>query len=103
MTRSGSTTMPPVRPPFRRSRCFALHIISRVCRHVGATCANPPLAAIEQNGRSLNIISHYVDTAEDDERIVVAEAVRKLRELERNRAAAETTMNRYLAELGYGA
>ena len=32
----------------------------------------------------------------------VAAAVRKLRELERERAAAEATMNRYLAELGYG-
>ena len=29
-------------------------------------------------------------------------AVRKLRELERERAAGEATMNRYLAELGYG-
>ena len=32
----------------------------------------------------------------------VAAAVRKLHELERERAAAEATMNRYLAELGYG-
>ena len=30
------------------------------------------------------------------------DAVRKLRELEQERAAAEATMNRYLAELGYG-
>ena len=36
-------------------------------------------------------------------RIDVAEAVRKLRELEQGRAAAEATMNRYLAELGYDA
>ena len=41
----------------------------------------------------------YVDTAEEEERIDVAAAVRKL---ERERAAAEATMNRYLAELGYG-
>ena len=60
-----------------------------------------PLAEIEQNDWNLNI-SRYVDTSEEEERIDVAEAVRKLRELERERAAAEATMNRYLAELGYG-
>ena len=59
-----------------------------------------PLAEIEQNDWNLNI-SRYVDTSEEEERIDVAEAVRKLRELERERAAAEETMNRYLAELGY--
>ncbi len=59
-----------------------------------------PLAEIEQNDWNLNI-SRYVDTSEEEERIDVAEAVRKVRELERERAAAETTMNRYLAELGY--
>ena len=61
-----------------------------------------PLAEIEQNDWNLNI-SRYVDTSEEEERIDVAEAVRKLRELERERSAAETTMNRYLAELGYDA
>ena len=60
-----------------------------------------PLVEIEQNDWNLNI-SRYVDTSEEEERIDVAEAVRKLRELERERAAAEATMNRYLAELGYG-
>ena len=60
-----------------------------------------PLVEIEQNDWNLNI-SRYVDTSEEEERIDVAEAVRKLRELERERAVAETTMNRYLAELGYG-
>ena len=60
-----------------------------------------PLAEIEQNDWNLNI-SRYVDTSEEEERIDVAEAVRKLRELEQERAAAEATMNRYLAELGYG-
>ena len=60
-----------------------------------------PLAEIKENDWNLNI-SRYVDTSEDEERIDVAEAVRKLRELEQERAAAETTMNRYLAELGYG-
>ena len=59
-----------------------------------------PLAEIEQNDWNLNI-SRYVDTSEEEERIDVAEAVRKLRELERERAEAEATMNRYLAELGH--
>ena len=61
-----------------------------------------PLAEIEQNDWNLNI-SRYVDTSEDEERIDIAEAVRKLRELEQERAAAEVTMNRHLAELGYDA
>ena len=61
-----------------------------------------PLAHIEKNDWNLNI-SRYVDTSEEEERIDVAEAVRKLRELERERAATEATMNRYLAELGYDA
>ena len=47
-----------------------------------------PLSEIEQNDWNLNI-SRYVDTSEEEERIDVAEAVRKLRELERERAAAE--------------
>ena len=59
-----------------------------------------PLAEIEQNDWNLNI-SRYVDTSEEEERINVAEAVGKLRELERERAAAEATMNRYLEELGF--
>ena len=59
-----------------------------------------PRAEIEANDWNLNI-SRYVDTSEEEERIDVAEAVRKLRELERERAAAEETMNRYLVELGY--
>ena len=61
-----------------------------------------PIAEIEANDWNLNI-SRYVDTSEKEERIDVAEAVRKLRELERERAAAEATMNRYLAELGFEA
>ena len=60
-----------------------------------------PLSEIEKNDWNLNI-SRYVDTTEEEEQIDMAEAVRKLRELEQERAAAETTMNRYLAELGYG-
>ena len=61
-----------------------------------------PLAEIEQNDWNLNI-SRYVDTSEEEKRTDVAEAVRKLRELEQERAAAEATMNRYLAELGLDA
>ena len=61
-----------------------------------------PLAEIEQNDWNLNI-SRYVDTAEKEERIDVAVAVRKLRELQRERDVTEATMNRYLAELGFDA
>ena len=60
-----------------------------------------PLGDIEQNDWNLNI-SRYVDTSEEEERIDVAEAVRKLRDLERERATAEAAMNRYLADLGLG-
>ena len=60
-----------------------------------------PLDEIKENDFNLNI-SRYVDTAEEEERIDVAEAVGRLRELEKERAEAEATMNRYLAELGYG-
>ena len=60
------------------------------------------LAGIEQNDWNLNI-SRYVDTAEEEERIDVAEAVRKLRELERERDVAKATMNRYLVELDFDA
>ena len=56
---------------------------------------------LERNHWNLNI-SRYVDTSDDEERGDVADAVRKLRELDRDRAKAEATMNRYLAELGYG-
>ena len=61
-----------------------------------------PVAEIEKNDWNLNI-SRYVDTSENEERIDVAEAVRKLRQLERKRVAAEAVMNRHLAELGYDA
>ena len=60
------------------------------------------LAEIEQNDWNLNI-SRYVDTSDEEERIDVGEAVRKLREVEQERVAAEATMNRYLVELGYDA
>ena len=61
-----------------------------------------PVTEIEKNDWNLNI-SRYVDTSEDEERIDVAEAVRKLRQLERKRVAAEAVMHRHLAELGYDA
>ena len=60
-----------------------------------------PLEEIEQNDCDLNIRG-YVDSSEEEERVDVADAVRKLRELEQERAAAEATMNGHLAELGYG-
>ena len=61
-----------------------------------------PIGEVEQNDWNLNI-SRYVDTAEEEKRIDVGEAVRRLRELERERTEAEAEMNRYLAELGYDA
>ena len=60
------------------------------------------LNEIKENDFNLNI-SRYVDTSEEEERIDVAEAVRKLRELEGKRAKAEATMGRHLVELGYDA
>ena len=59
-----------------------------------------PVAEIEENGWNLNI-SRYVDTSEEQERIDVGEAVRRLQVLERERAAAEAAINRYLSELGF--
>ena len=61
-----------------------------------------PVAEIEKNDWNLNI-SRYVDTSEEEKRIDVGEAVRRLRELERERTEVEAAMNRYLAELGYDA
>ena len=61
-----------------------------------------PLAEIERNDWNLNI-SRYVDTSEEEQHIDIAAAVRKLREMETNRAVADATMNRYLTELGYDA
>ena len=80
------------------------HIASTIhgCADVEKYARVVPLAEIEQNDWNLNI-SRYVDTSEEEERIDVAEAVRRLRELEQERAGAEATMNRYLAELGYDA
>ena len=55
---------------------------------------------VEQNDWILNI-SRYVDTADADERVDVAATVRRLREVEQERAAAEVRMNQFLKELGY--
>ena len=60
-----------------------------------------PLEDIEQNDCNLNI-SYYVDSSADEEHVDLADAVRKLWDLERERAAAAATMNCHLAELGYG-
>ncbi|WP_346017146.1 class I SAM-dependent DNA methyltransferase [Pseudenhygromyxa sp. WMMC2535] len=60
------------------------------------------LEEIEGNEFNLNI-SRYVDTSEEEERIDLGEAVRRLRELEKERGEAEARMNAFLEELGYGA
>jgi type I restriction enzyme M protein len=60
-----------------------------------------PRDEIEKNDGNLNI-SRYVETTEAAEKVEVAHALAKLRELEKKRADAEAKMNAYLAELGYG-
>jgi type I restriction enzyme M protein len=60
-----------------------------------------PVEEIERNEFSLSI-SRYVETAEAEQAVDVAEAVRKLRQLEEERSAAEVKMNAFLKELGYG-
>ena len=60
-----------------------------------------PLTEVEKNDWNLNI-SRYVDTSEEEARIDVAEEVRKLRTLQRKRAAAEAMMDQFLEELGIG-
>lgn len=57
---------------------------------------------IEKNDWNLNI-SRYVETADDAEKVDVAAAIARLRELEGKRAEAEARMNGYLRELGYDA
>jgi type I restriction enzyme M protein len=58
------------------------------------------LEAIRANDHNLNI-SRYVDIAEEEEKLDVAEELHKLREMEKARAAAEARMNELLAELGF--
>lgn len=97
MTRSGLTTVPTrqialsARPTFR-SACLSP---GRAGVYV-EICAGSPPAGTEQNDWNLNL-SRQVDTSEEEERIDVTGAVRMLRDLERERAAA-ATMHRYLAE-----
>lgn len=57
---------------------------------------------IEKNDFNLNI-SRYVETADAAEKVDVASAIAKLRELEKKRGDAEAKMNGYLKELGYDA
>jgi type I restriction enzyme M protein len=56
---------------------------------------------VEKNDWNLNI-SRYADTAEAEEKVDLNAAVKRLRELEKDRAAAESRMNEFLKELGYG-
>ena len=73
-------------------------VLARLVRHFSQVpLRNDRMAEPNLLGRA------YVDTSEEEKRIDVAEAIRKLRALEGERAAAEAAMNRYLAELGYDA
>ena len=58
------------------------------------------LAAVEKNDWNLNI-TRYVETADAAEKVDVAHALMKLRELEKKRSEAEARMNAFLRELGY--
>lgn len=58
------------------------------------------LEEIEKNDFNLNI-SRYVETTKTAEKVHVAHALIKLRELEKKRGEVETRMNNYLKELGY--
>lgn len=60
------------------------------------------LDEIRSNDHNLTIL-RYVDIAEEEERVDVKQAVRRLAELEQQRAQAEQRMHSYLSELGYGA
>ena len=62
--------------------------VSRLRRRREVRAGRAMLAEIEQNDWNLNI-RRYVDTSEEEVRIDVAESVRKLRQLERERVAAE--------------
>ena len=59
-------------------------------------------AEIAHNDWNLSI-TRYIDNSGNEDQIDVPRAVRQLRKRERERAAAEATMNRYLSELGYDA
>jgi type I restriction enzyme M protein len=55
---------------------------------------------IKKNAFNLNL-TRYVETIEAEEKVDVAAAVARLRELEKARAEAEARMNAFLRELGY--
>lgn len=59
------------------------------------------LEEIKENDYNLNI-ARYIDTAEEEEQIDIAEALRQLRQLEQERDEIEKVMYGYLKELGYG-
>ncbi len=59
-----------------------------------------PTGTSERNDFSLSI-SRYLETAEVEEKVDVADAMAKLREAEKMRAEAEAKMNSLLRELGY--
>jgi len=67
--------------------------IERYARVVG-------LDEIKENNFNLNI-SRYVDITVAEEKIDLKTAIKKLRELEKERGKAEEKMNRFLKELGY--
>ena len=69
---------------FPRLALLALQVFAEVVEH--------RLGVVMPHGVLFR--GRYMDTSEEEERIDVAEAVRKLRELERERTAAEATMNR---------
>jgi len=58
------------------------------------------LAEIEKNDFNLNI-SRYVETAAAAEKVDVAAAITRLREVEKKRAEDEVRMSAHLKELGY--
>mgnify|MGYP003560770735 CR=1 FL=1 len=55
-----------------------------------------------QAHEKLNFTMRYIETAEAEQKIDVADAIRKLREAERSRDEAKAVMDRFLTELGYG-
>ena len=63
-------------------------------------CRPVLLEEIKENDYNLNI-ARYIDSAEEEEYIDVAEALVELRALESEREEIETTMYGYLKELGY--
>jgi type I restriction enzyme M protein len=63
-------------------------------------CRVVELEEIKANDFNLNI-TRYIDSTEEEEQIDVAEALRKLRELEKEREGVELVMSGYLKELGY--